>query len=189
MAVKRPVLSEDSFLAHLFSPKRAAMPTGIRKSKLAFTPGRKKGRLAAFNRMSPFNQELLKRSGKREAYLRGEGTLGEAKSSLREKAIGKGLAKPIRPRTVSRETSTGPSETLKRNIAARHIITALNDAGYEVASQRVFNRAEFLPSDRLDEIPRYSVGRIRYEAGLQANVLDVEMQYGIVAQVNPFWYK
>src|ERR1700750_76770 len=95
---KRPGLSEDSFLAHLFSPAKTPLPSGIRKTKLKGTKGQSKGRVAAFNRMTPFKQEMLKRAGLRDQYLRGNASLADAKKALRPKAESKGLAKILRPR-------------------------------------------------------------------------------------------
>jgi hypothetical protein len=95
---KRPTLSNQTFLAHVFSPKRNPQPTGLRKQHLSGTRGgRIKGRLAAFNRMSPVNQELLKRSGLREDYLKGTAKIADAKESLRSEAVNLGVAKPRRP--------------------------------------------------------------------------------------------
>jgi hypothetical protein len=97
--VKRPRLSTDSFLKHVFSPSKNPLPTGLRKTTLSgLKGGRKKTRLASFNRMPAKNQAILDRAGMREAYLRGDATLGDAKGILRQEAIGKGLAKPVRQR-------------------------------------------------------------------------------------------
>jgi hypothetical protein len=196
VAIRRPKLNEDSFLAHLFSPKKAPLPTGLRKVSLSSRAGRKAARLAAFNRMNPFSQELLKRSGTRESYLKGESSLADAKALLRLPAVGKGYARAVTlgpklppgfNRNVSRETRY-PLRT-RQNIAVRHMIGELEAGGYEVARDKMFNRSEFIPENKVDDAAGWSVGRIRYEAGLNANTIDVELQFGMVAHVNPFWYK
>jgi hypothetical protein len=196
VASKRPRLSDDSFLAHLFSPKKSPLPTGLRKTSLVGRAGRKSTRLAAFNRMNPFSQELLKRSGTRETYLRGETSLADAKSVLRLPAVGKGLARPVMlgpkppPGHVSRETGRiGMSLRVRQNVAVRHIIGELEASGYEVAREKMYNRSHYIPENKVDDAAGWSTGRIRYEAGLQSNIVDVELSYGMVAHVNPFWYK
>src|SRR3954463_15769083 len=92
---KKPSFTDTNFLAHIFGPKRHAQPSGIRKTRLTGVKGgRSKLRLAAFNRMSPVNQEMLKRAGLRDDYLKGNASLAEAKRALRPQAVRLGVAKP-----------------------------------------------------------------------------------------------
>lgn len=96
---KRPALTEDSFLKHIFSPKKNAQPTGLRKRTLSGLKGRKKARLTAWNKMPATNQAILDRTGNREAYLRGEVSIADAKRQLRLKAVDKGFVKPLKGAT------------------------------------------------------------------------------------------
>lgn len=99
----RPNLSIDSFLRHVFQPKKHAKPVGLRKTTLkGLQGGRKKARLNAFNKMDAVKQQVLDSMGLRESYLRGEVTFTHAKQQLRSKAVQRNLVKPLRPRTPSR---------------------------------------------------------------------------------------
>ncbi len=51
-----------------------------------------------FNSLSTKNQTILDKTGQREAYLRGETTMVQARQRLRNEGIRKGWAKPPRPR-------------------------------------------------------------------------------------------
>jgi len=110
----RPRLSLTSFLAHVFSPKKNPQPTGLRKTALKWSKGRRKARVSAFNRMDSVKQNVLTYAGKREAYLRGEITYTDAKRSLRNDAVQRGVAKPLRRRYGQGESR---SDALKRRIA------------------------------------------------------------------------
>src|SRR6476620_4696031 len=95
---KRPTLNDNTFLAHLFAPKKHAQPTGLRKIALSGSKNRSVKRLRSFNKMSAVQQATLTRAGLREQYLRGETTLAEARRSLRPQAISLGVARPVRTR-------------------------------------------------------------------------------------------
>lgn len=138
---KRIPLSESSFLGHVFSPKKNPVPSGIRKTSLVgLKGGRTKARLNAFNRMSPVNQEILKRSGQRDAYLRGEATLADAKRSLRPKAIALKLARPLRTKA---QPATVSLTALDLQIADR-LKSVAREAGKEVNSRNVDQRIKHL---------------------------------------------
>lgn len=93
---RRPPLSDASFLAAVFSPKKNPIPVGLRHRKLTGVKGRKPSRLKAYNSMSALNQRVLDESKQREAYLRGDVKLTDAKRVLRNKAVDLGIAKPLK---------------------------------------------------------------------------------------------
>jgi hypothetical protein len=64
--------------------------------------------------MDSVKQNVLTYAGQREAYLRGEITYTDAKRSLRNDAVQRGVAKPLRRRYGQGETR---QEALKRRIA------------------------------------------------------------------------
>ncbi len=177
---KRPALSEDSFLKHLFSPKKNPLPTGIRKTSLKAAKGRSKARVAAFNRMSPANQELLKRAGLREAYLQGHATTKDAKSALRRIAVDKGHAKPLRGKPA-------PVRKLGSDLDARvaaHIVSTLRKTGnMNVDAGRIHHHVPYMPDEDKATASKWSSGKIRAYAADSDKVIEIEGQ-----QVNPLWY-
>lgn len=172
----RPKLSDESFLGHLFSPSKTPLPSGIRKTKLKGLTGQRKTRVAAFNRMTPFKQELLKRSGTRDSYLRGETTLADAKRTLRPKAIAKGLARPLR-------TAKTIITDLDKRIA-RYLITKLSDDGIQVNVQTIAEENEYLGANADEGMLRWDTGRLKY-AGRSGSEYEV---YDNGRKHNPFWY-
>jgi hypothetical protein len=179
---KRPALSEDSFLKHLFSPKRNPLPTGIRKRAIAFTAGRSKARVASYNRMSGASQEMLRRANLRDAYLNGQVSLADAKKSLRNIAVGKGFAKPLRLRQAP-PPRLNRSDLDMRN--AGYIVRTLRSAGIEnVNVGRVYHHTPYLPEPVAKGITRWSAGMIRAYAGNNANAIIINDE-----PVNPLWYK
>ncbi len=179
---KRIPLSDNSFLAHLFSPKKNPQPSGIRKTELkGLKGGRTKARLNAFNRMSPFNQELLKRSGQREAYLKGESSLAEAKATLRPKAVQAKLARPLRTKPIKYKPSgmTG----LDRMIA-EHLKKTVRAEGKNVNDRTVENEIVWLDNGT-DQMTTWSYGKIKY-AGRKGSEYERVDTDGRIH--NPFWY-
>lgn len=177
---KRPRLSEQSFLAHLFSPKKNPSPTGIRKTHLSGVKGgRSKGRLAAFNRMSPVSQELLKRSGLREAYLRGEAKLSDAKTALRPAGIRLGVAKPVRPRI--------PRVVIRTDLDARvaqHLKYVIRAEGRHVNERTVDRNVVYIPDDERVDVLDWDYGKVKY-AGRKGSDYEIFVDG---AKRNPFWY-
>lgn len=178
--VKRPGFTEDTFLRHIFAPKKNPMPTGIRKATLAFTKGRAKARVASFNRMSTRNQQLLKASGQREAYLRGEATLKDARSVLRETAVSKGIAKPLRTRV---REAVRPSNTQLDDFVASHVIKELRDAGKGVDAGRVRYHVPYMDTEDKIQATRWNVGQIKAYASDRSKLITIDEQ-----EVNPLWY-
>lgn len=178
---KRIPLNDSSFLGHVFSPKKNPVPSGIRKTSLkGLKGGRTKARLNAFNRMSPFNQELLKRSGQRDAYLRGEASLRDAKETLRPKAILAKVARPLRGAKVhvSRETS------LDRAIAER-LKKVVRDAGRPVNHTAVDSNIVHLGNDASEQMTMWSYGEFKH-AGRKGSEYEYVDSSGNTR--NPLWY-
>ena len=176
MASRKPALTDQSLLGSVFNPKKNPAPSGLRHVELkGLKGGRTAKRLAAFNRMSPLSQEVLKRSGQREAYLRGESTLAEAKSELRKVAVNLGIAKPLRPRTP-KNTSGG---------VARFIIESLKTVPTkEPVNESTVNKGVgFLPPDV--DITKMTPEEIRRAAGADSD-FNVYVDGRLVGNV--FWY-
>lgn len=179
---KRPPLNDTSFLGHLFSPKRNPAPTGLRKTHLTGTKGgRVKGRLAAFNRMSPVSQEVLRRSGKREDYLKGQSSLSEAKAALRQQAVSLGLAKPTRPKTAGRITYARTALDAK---VAKFIKDTVRSAGRPFISEHVDNNVHLIPDDVIAQVEGWDYGQIKY-AGRKDSEYEL---YVDGMKKNGFWY-
>jgi hypothetical protein len=181
---KRPSLSDQSFLGYVFSPKKNPLPSGIRKSRLVGTQGgRTKGRLAAYNRMSPANQELLKRAGTRDAYLKGEGTLADARRTLREKAVQLGIAKPLRPRPPKTGNFIIRTDLDKR--VAGYLKQTLIDAGASINPRTIDANVPFIPDQVLPDVLGWDYGQIKYAArqgSEYVTVIDGKTR-------NLFWYR
>lgn len=172
----RPKLSDESFLGHLFGPKKNPLPSGLRKTTLKGAKGHTKGRVAAFNRMTPFKQELLKRSGTRDSYLRGQSTLAEAKAALRPAAIAKKIARPLK-------ASTRIITDLDKRIG-RYLITKLSGEGKQVNVRTVAEENEYLSVNADEGMLHWDTGRLKH-AGRQGSEYEV-WDNGV--KHNPFWY-
>ena len=177
---KRPPLSEQSFLAHLFGPKRNPQPSGIRRTSLTgLKGGRKSARLASFNRMSPVNQELLKQAGLRDAYLRGDAKLSDAKAALRPRGIQLGVAKPLRggrPNPVNRMT-------LDERVAL-HLKSTIRAEQRLVNEFTVDRNVRFIPSDVLPEVEHWDYGQIKWAGRPESEYEFIDQGH----KRNPFWY-
>jgi hypothetical protein len=176
---RRPKLSDDSFLKHLFAPSKNPLPTGLRKTTLVGTKGRSKGRLAAYNRMSAKNQEILKRAGTRDAYLRGETSLSESRKVIRQQAVSKGIAKPLRI------PAPNPARSLDNRIAG-YVYRSMT----QVAQRPVVNgpaiekRVPYLPSDVKRQVLNWTPSQIRAYAADNENMVTIGTK-----QFNPLWYR
>jgi len=196
----RPRLTDDSFLAHVFSPKKNARPVGLRKTSLAVTKGRRKARVNAFNRMDAVKQAILGRSGAREQYLRGEITFTDAKRSLRNSAVEKRIVKPLRRKYgPSGPTNFRTQTELKRRIADMvwNYTKELEPTPYQ--SRRGLRRAtretieynieHFLPDDAEPEILEWNFGDVQSAArGYEVNGRRYVVFEGTSNERNPFWY-
>jgi hypothetical protein len=179
---KRPPLNDKTFLAHVYSPKKNPAPSGIRKTTLkSLAGGRSKARLNAFNKMSPVNQELLKRSGMRDAYLKGQASIADAKRTLRDKAVDLKIVKPLR----SRKTATkGRVLTSLDKMIATHLKTTLRAEGKNVNDRTVEAEIVYLGDNADTQILKWDYGRIKH-AGRRGSEYEVEVDG---ATHNPFWY-
>lgn len=179
---RRPTLTDSSFLAHIFSPKKQPLPTGLRKSILVGTKGRIARRLSAYNRMTATQQEILKRSGQRDAYLRGESTLVEAKRALRPKAIGLGVAKPVRTRRGKQPSIRHLITTPLDALIARHVRTEVVAAGRPYNAVTAATEIQYLVAD--NDMLTWTYGEIKH-AGRRGSEHEVVVS-GVTH--NPFWY-
>ncbi len=184
----RPALTEASFLAHVFSPKKNAQPTGLRKTALKTSKGRKAARVKAFNRMTSVKQEVLKRSGQRDAYLRGDITFTQAKQRLRAEAVIKNIVKPLRsrnkPNRVYRPTTT--EELLNR--IADNIWRHTNTKRHTRRSAIDHNVKSYLDSPT-EDMTSWSYDKISSAAkGTQVDGKTYLVFTDNGTKANPFWY-
>lgn len=175
---QRPGLTEDTFLKFLFSPAKNPLPTGIRKRKLVGTKGRNKGRLAAYNRMTGANQELLRRSGLREQYLTGEANLSDARQSLRNTAVRRGLAKPLRQPTPS------PTRNLDDIVAGYVYRTLTGDKRPKVNYNNIRRNITHLPTNVKPAVTNWTAGKIKAYGADNTNIVTNSQG----KDVNPLWY-
>lgn len=175
---KRPSLSDVSFLGHLFSPAKHPQPSGIRKTTLTGTRGRNKGRLAAFNRMKPVSQELLKRAGMRDQYLKGEVSLADAKKAMRPAGIRAGVAKPVK----------GSGPTIRTSLDARvaaHLKYTIRQADRPLNPHSVDRNVLIMPGDVMPDVVSWDYAQIKH-AGRKGSEFETIID-GYTR--NPFWYK
>lgn len=196
----RPRLSLSSFLAHVFAPKKNPQPTGLRRSTLKPTAGRRRARVNAFNKMTTVKQQILSYSGAREQYLRGEVTFTQAKQSLRNDAVERSIVKPLRREygTPNPRTFVGRTE-MKRRIADNvwNKTKDLEPNSYQARrgqrranKQRIYNNIfDYLEdSDIVPEMMTWDVGDIQ----MAAKGYEVNGKRYVIWQDNaersPFWY-
>lgn len=179
----RPALTESSFLGFLFRPSKNKQPTGLRKTSLTGRAGRNPRRLRAYNRMSAVQQETLKRAGQRDAYLKGESTLADAKRSLRQTAVQLGVAKPARPRARAPIAKASPSRRDRLEaMIQRHLRTAIVDAGKQWNQQT--SDAEIVYLDPENDMLDWDYGQVSY-AGRRGSEYETFVDGKLH---NPFWY-
>lgn len=185
--MQRPILSDTSFLAHVFGPKRNPKPTGIRKSKpLKGVKGQNKGRIAAFNRMSPVSQELLKRSGLKESYLRGQTTLSDAKRTVRPQAISLGLAKPVPGQPTVIRVPRPPTRREQIDFqVARHIKVTLARSDKRFSPQGIDTRVPRIPDYIVEHVKTWDYDQLSAAAGTGSPFEIIEEG----TRFNPFWYQ
>lgn len=177
---KRPSVTDTSFLAHIFSPKKAAKPTGLRKGKaLKVTSGRKSARVSSYNKLTAVQQEILNRAGLRESYLRGETTLAEAKRTLRPQAVSAGVAKPTRQRGQQIRRTITPLDIMVRN----HFARTMREANRPVNPITITKEFEYL-DEPSEEMLGWEYGEFKY-AGRTGSEYEVFVDG---QKHNPFWY-
>lgn len=179
----RPPFSESAFLAAVFSPKKNPAPKGLRKTVLKSLKGRKATRVKLYNSMSALNQKILVETKQRDAYLRGEVSITDAKRELRQRAVDLGVARPLRARNVpSVPRSAGDIRTRVLD----HLWTQLTGATTRApVNIGVLRRGTLLmTSDQLNRSLRMAAPDIKQAAGNPDEALDV----GTETKLNPFWY-
>jgi hypothetical protein len=187
--MKRPSLNPINFLKHLFAPKSNALPTGIRARKLTGTKGRSKARLAAYNRMSGPSQEILRQSGLRDAYLKGEASLKDARGELRGRALKHGIAKPTKAEKAAAEAAKGKKRAVDAQVdhaayVASKVAYKLRDAGRKVNFVNMVANLSVLSTDALDAVEKLDVAEIRAYAGDENNTITLPSG----RRINPLWY-
>lgn len=179
---QRPKLSFTSFLANLFSPAKNLLPTGLRKRPVKAASSRKSVRVAAYNRMSAQKQEMLFQSGLREAYLRGDATLRDAKEALRPKGIAVGVAKPLRnKRVVDRRARR---RALDAFIAA-HLTHVIRDAGRPARDDTITKGVQYIPDEEYEAARYITYTELKYK-GRKGSEYEIILPDGTV--YNPYWY-
>lgn len=134
--------------------------------------------------MSAAKQEILSRTGLREAYLRGETTQVEAKRKLRTEAIRLGVAKPVRPKRA-----VAPSPVVRRDRLRQMIALHLGNTVQAAQKQPNWNTID-REIDWLDEPDvtqdktQWSYGQFKYAArvGSEYDHWDNGKRH------NPFFY-
>lgn len=183
---KRPPLSDSSFLAAVFSPKKNPVPTGLRKKKLSSVTGRKPTRVKSYNSMPAINQRVLDETKQREAYLRGDVTIADAKRALRNKAVDLGIAKPLRPKVTATGVTTGRVGD-KRTRVLDHMwrqLTGTTTRG-KVNIMALRRGTLFMTPDQLSRALAMTGVDLKNAAGNEEE--EVEPIEG--KPLNPFWYK
>lgn len=175
---KRPGLTEESFLAHLFSPKKNALPTGLRARPIALSKGRKAARVNAYNKMPAIKQEVFKRSGLRDAYLRGEISFTDAKKALRGKAVEKGIVKPVRSR--GKKAPVTPHRASVNGMVAQALLRTLRLAGKDPRVATVVAGSAFIQEND-------AVGLTYAQIKERASDPDFMMTVDGTS-FNPYWY-
>lgn len=177
---KRPALNDSTFLSFVFHPSKSAKPTGLRKTTLKGTKGRKKARLASYNRMDAVKQAILAKTGSRDAYLRGDITLIQARGKLREQAVALGVAKPVRQR--NRPIIADRFQSSLDKLIQQHLKTTVVAAGRPF-NQRTSDR-EIYYIEPSEDMLGWSYSKIKY-AGRKGSEYEV-VESGTTH--NPFWY-
>jgi hypothetical protein len=177
---KRPTLSEDSFLAHLFSPKKNPLPTGLRARPIAQAKGRRVARVNAYNKMPALKQEVLKRTGLRDAFLKGDVTYTDAKKWLRDTAVHKGIVKPTRVRQPKPNRRISRREAIE-GLYAQHILHQLRQAGKTHNPATVYAGTIFMEEDDIESL---TYAQIKDRAADPDYIMTRNGH-----TFNPYWYR
>lgn len=177
---KRPALSDESFLAHLFSPKKNALPTGLRARPVVVSKGRNKARVNAYNKMPAVKQEVLKRAGLRDAFLKGETTYTEAKKALRPKAVEKGVARPVRAKIAAKPKRIDRSRA-REGFIAQAWTYQLRKAEKEYNPATVYAGSQFVEEADAETL---TYAQIKERASDPNYVVTINGN-----TFNPYWYR
>ena len=166
---RKPTLSNQSFLQSVFQPSKYQTPSGLRKRSASNIKGRNARRVRAFNSLTPAKQAILDKANKREAYLRGETTLAQAKNSLRAEAVRNGWAKAP-TRTTSIE---------------HHISDLVQRAtGRSLDPDKLHQRISAMTPEQRKEASTITFAELQQRASDNDNLTDTDD-----GDVNPFWYR
>lgn len=182
---QRPPLSDSTFLAAVFHPKTSPIPVGLRKRKLTSVASRKATRVKSYNSMSAVSQRILDETKQREAYLRGDITIADAKRVLRNKAVDLGIAKPLRPKVTHKPTAVRAVD--KRTRVLDHMWRQLTGTTTrnKVNIMALRKGTLHMSPDQLSRALAMT------GADLKDAARDEEEEIEIVEgkKLNPFWYK
>lgn len=182
---KRPPLSDTSFLAAVFAPKANPVPVGLRKRRLKGVTGRKASRLKSYNSMSALNQRVLDETKQREAYLRGDITIAEAKRALRNKAVDLGIVKPLRGERRAAKGIIGSAGN-KRSRVLDHMWRQLQGSTTKkpVNIGMLRRGTLFMRPDQLTRALNMTAADIKEAASNDDEKVEVVEGQSL----NPFWY-
>lgn len=146
--------------------------------------------MRAFNRLSAKNQLILDKTGRRDAYLRGETTVTQARASLRVEGIRHGWARPPRVRvdmvgkvvahiTAVQTAATGQAPD-PANLRAR--VERMTPAQRAEAVTMSWGRLRQKAADRREMRPP-----VRQRGGFSSDD-DTGDDYYVDEEINPFWY-
>lgn len=166
---RKPALSNKSFLQSIFQPSKHQTPKGLRKRSATKTSGRNARRVRAFNNLTPAKQAILDKANQREAYLRGDTTLTEAKNSLRAEAIRNGWTAPV-TRTTSIE---------------HHISSLVQRAtGRNIDPDKLHQRVNAMTPEQRREASSLTFAELQQRASDNDNLIETDD-----GDTNPFWYR
>lgn len=173
---KRPALTAQSFLAHVFSPKKNPLPTGLRARPVAVTKGRKAARVNAYNKLPAVKQEVIKRSGLRDKFLKGEVTYTDARKLLREVAVQNNVVKPLRTPKPKRMSLS----RARQGYIAQYLLTTLRSAGKNPRVPTVYAGSQFIEDDDVETL---TYSQIAARAADENYVVNINGE-----RFNPYWY-
>lgn len=166
---RKPALTNESFLQSIFQPSKYQTPKGLKKRSASNTKGRNARRVRAFNNLTPAKQAILDKANQREAYLRGETTLADAKDTLRVEAIRHHFIQPP-TRTTSIE---------------HHISSIVQRAtGRSIDPDKLHNRVNAMTPAQRREVSEMSFAELQQRASDSDNITESED-----GDTNPFWYR
>lgn len=173
---KRPALTAQSFLAHVFSPKKNPLPTGLRARPVAVTKGRKAVRVNAYNKLPAVKQEVIKRSGLRDKFLKGEVTYTDARKILRDVAVRNNVVKPLRTPKPKRMSLS----RARQGFIAQHLMFEIRRGGKEPNPATVYAGSQFIEDDDAETL---TYAQIKERASDPDYVVKLNGE-----SFNPYWY-
>jgi hypothetical protein len=176
--MRRPALTDASFLAHIFSPKKNPQPTGLRHRILKGSKGQRKARINAYNKMPASKQAVIDRSGNRDKFLRGEVTYTDSKKALRESGVRQGILKPLR----IRRPKISPGQQIYDDAVVEHFKDVGLDQAERWDERHVRNRLATTQKTLKRQMLSSDRATIRRNAKRRSDEFADEYDY------NPWWY-